>query len=80
MNKSNHFTGQPIFSQLIKLVSRHDVAQITRQHRSDRYYKKFTTWVHLVSMLYATLSKCQALRELTTGPRQVEPFGFGLQS
>lgn len=67
MNKSKNFIGQPIFSQLIKLIDRQEIARITRDHNSDHYYKKFKTWVHLVSMLYATLSKCQALRELTTG-------------
>lgn len=67
MNKSKNFIGQPIFSQLIKLLDRQEIASIVDDHQSDRYYKKFKTWVHLVSMLYATLSKCQALRELTTG-------------
>lgn len=67
MNKGKNFVGQPIFSQLIKLIDRNDIARIITEHQSDRYYKKYTTWVHLVSMLYATLSKCHALRELTTG-------------
>ena len=67
MNKSTNFTGQPIFSQVLKLVDRSEINRISRKHSSDRYYKKFTTWVHLVSMLYGTLSKCHAIRELTTG-------------
>lgn len=34
---------------------------------SDRYYKTFRTWDHLVGMLYATLSRCRTIRELSTG-------------
>ena len=67
MNKSKNFVGQPIFSQVIKLIDRQEIARISRKYKSDHYYKRFKTWVHLVSMLYATLSKCQTIRELTTG-------------
>jgi transposase len=67
MNKSNHFTGQPIFSQLIKLIPRQEVVHLARKHQSDRYYKKFKTYEHLVTMLYTILSKCSSLREVTTG-------------
>lgn len=67
MNKSKNFVGQPIFSQVIKLIDRQEIARISREYKSDHYYKRFKTWVHLVSMLYATLSKCQTIRELTTG-------------
>jgi len=67
MNKSKNFVGQPIFSQLIKLIDRREISKIVLESQSDRYYKKFTTWTHLVSMLYGVLSNCHALRELTTG-------------
>jgi len=67
MNKSNHFTGQPILSQLLKLVNRGQVAKIVDEKKSDRYYKKFKTWEHLVTMMYACLSNCRTLRELSTG-------------
>ena len=67
MNKSSHFVGQPILSQLLKLLDRSEVQRIAKGHNSDRYYKKFKTWDHLVSMLYATLSDSKTLRELSTG-------------
>ncbi len=67
MNKSTHFIGQPIFSQLLKLINRSKISSITDEHNSDRYYKSFKTWEHLVTMLYACLSNCKTLRELSTG-------------
>lgn len=67
MNKSNHFTGQPIFAQILKLISRQQVNQLAKAYQSDRYYKRFKTYDHLVTMLFAILSKCTSLREVTTG-------------
>ena len=67
MNKSTHFIGQPIFSQLLSLIDRQRINKIINVHKSDRYYKRFKTWEHLVTMLYATLSVSKTLRELTTG-------------
>lgn len=67
MNKSTFFTGQPIFSQLIKLIPKGEVERIARQAESNRYCKKFDTWHHLVTMLYSCYQHCTSLREITTG-------------
>lgn len=67
MNKSNFFTGQPIFCQLLGLLSKADISKIVREHKSDHYYKSFKTWNHLVTMLYGVYQNCTSLRELTTG-------------
>src|SRR5664279_706386 len=67
MNKSTFFSGQPVFSQLIKLIPDSLIGQISRRHNSDRYYKSFKTRDHLVSMLYACFHNCLSLREVITG-------------
>ena len=67
MSKDAHFTGQPIFSQLLSFLDRGKIARLTSQFQSDRYYKRFRTYHHLVTMLYATFHKCTSLREVTTG-------------
>lgn len=67
MSKSANFTGQPIFSQLLNLVERKDVYRIAKSEGTDRYYKKFKTYDHLVTMLYAIFHKCNSLREVVTG-------------
>src|SRR5436190_7700311 len=72
MNKSIHFTGQPTFSQLIKLIPKGIVSSAIRSHSADRYYKKFNTWHHLVTMLFACYGNCSSLREVVTGMRALE--------
>lgn len=67
MNKSTFFTGQPIFTQLIKLIPKVEVERIARQCASNRYCKKFDTWHHLITMLYSCYQHCTSLREITTG-------------
>lgn len=61
MNKSNHFFGQPIFSQLLSLIDRSLIKRIVAKHQADRYYKRLDTWQHLVSMLYGCISGATAL-------------------
>jgi hypothetical protein len=72
MNKSNHFSGQPTFNQLIRLIPKDLVSQSVKVHQSDRYYKKFNTWHHLVTMLFSCFGNCSSLREVVTGMRALE--------
>lgn len=67
MNKSTFFTGQPIFSQIIDLLSISRINRIARQHRTDRYCKKFQTYDHLIVMLYTIFNRCTSIREVVTG-------------
>jgi len=67
MAKDRFFTGQPVFAQLLSLLDRQRIARLAHKFHSDRYYKRFRTYEHLVTMLYATFHKCTSLREVTTG-------------
>lgn len=67
MNKSKFFIGQPVFAQLLGLIPRKMVLQLAGQHRADRYCKRFSTYDHLVTMLYSIFNNCHSLREATTG-------------
>jgi len=66
MNKSKNFSGQPIIKQLLKFLSPEIITRTASKYNSDRYYKRFKTYDHLVTMLYATLSGVSSLRELST--------------
>jgi len=66
MNKSTHFSGTPIIKQILKFIPQVDINRTAEQYNSDRYYKKFKTYEHLVTMLFATMSGVSSLRELTT--------------
>ena len=67
MNKSNFFTGQPVFSQLLRLIPRVEVERIVRSFSGNHYCKKFDTWHHLITMLYSVFQHCTSLREIVTG-------------
>ncbi len=67
MPKSSYFTGQPIFSQLLKLIGKDQVQALARSQGTDRYCKSFYSYDHLVAMLYACFFEVTSLRELTTG-------------
>ncbi|HUS03160.1 MAG TPA: IS4 family transposase [Chitinophagaceae bacterium] len=67
MNKSTFFSGQPIFTQLLKFVSKDTVVRIAQQHNADRYSKRFNTYEHLVTLLYSIFNNCNSLREVATG-------------
>ena len=67
MGKPKHFTGQPIFNQLLSLIPRATINRLVRKYKADRYCKKFRCHDHLVTMLFGTLQQCSSLRELMTG-------------
>jgi len=67
MHKDDYFTGQPVFSQLLSFVNRREIYRIAKSQNSDKYYKKFKTYDHLVTMLYAIYQRCTSLREVTSG-------------
>ncbi len=67
MSKINHFTGQPIFNQLLSLIPRPIVNKLVRRYNANRYCKKFKCYDHLVTMLFGSLHQCSSLRELITG-------------
>lgn len=67
MSKSINFSGQPVFSQLFSFLPKEKIRQLAIEYRTDYYCKKFTTWNHLITMLFASLSKCRGLRELESG-------------
>ena len=67
MNKSNFFSGQLIFSQLLRLIPKDSLLRIAYDSRSDHYCKRFNTYEHLVTMLYSIFNNCNSIREVTTG-------------
>lgn len=67
MDKSKKFTGQPILSQILSCIPSETIKHSSRQHRSNRYYKRIPVRIHLVSLLYGVFSYCNGLRELCEG-------------
>jgi len=65
MNKSKNFSGQPIIKQVLNFIGTKDIHRTAKKHNSDRYTKKFTTYEHLVTMMFAVISGCSSLREVS---------------
>jgi len=64
MGKSTHFAGQPVYSQLLNLISKSRVLSISKNLGGEHYVKKFTAWEHLVFMIYSSLNRFDSLREI----------------
>ena len=65
MNKGSHFIGQPAYGQLINLLDRTEILEISRSNGGERYVKHFDVWHHLLIMLYAVIKRFDSLREIT---------------
>lgn len=66
MGKSTHFSGQPLYGQVINLLDRSKILKISRQLGGERYVKSFDAWQHTLTMLYAVILRFDSLREITT--------------
>ena len=67
MSKSTNFTGQPILSQLLMYIDKGNIRKIAAKHQADRYVKKFTTYNHLVVMLFIAFEGYHSIREAVLG-------------
>ena len=60
-------TNITLFSQIIKLVDRRKFDRLVKNHNSDKHQKGYTSWTHLVSMLFCQFAKSQSLRDISYG-------------
>ncbi|MCF6278790.1 MAG: IS4 family transposase [Flavobacteriaceae bacterium] len=67
MSKSTIFFGQPIFSQMLGLLNKNKIDKRTLEYKTDHYCKRFTTFQHLITIIYGVTSGCNSLRELCGG-------------
>lgn len=65
MGKSSHFSGQPLYGQVIKLLDKSKILEISREKGGEKYIKRFNAWIHLTVMLYAVIMRFDSLREIT---------------
>ena len=68
MGKSTHFSGQPVYNQVIKLLDKQKIKRISLETpRSEAYVKRLDGWIHLVIMLFGILKHFDSLREVEIG-------------
>ena len=66
-NTEVKLVGQPIFSQVLKLIDKWEFGKLVKEHKSDYYYKSFKSWDQLVTMLFGILSRCDSMSETCEG-------------
>lgn len=67
MGKNTNFNGQPIFNQLLMFIDKSEIRKIAKKHGSERYVKKFTTYNHLIVMLFVVFEGYHSIREVILG-------------
>lgn len=61
-----------MFSQILKLVSRYDFERLVKETGAERRSKGFSSWAHLVAMLFCQLGRAHSLREIEGGLKSCE--------
>lgn len=58
-----------LFSQIISKLDRNIFYKLVTKHQTDKHQKGFTSWTHLISMLFCQFAKSQSLRDISNGLR-----------
>jgi len=66
-DSKKNLIGQPIFKQILNLIPRSVVETTVFRHQSDRYYKSFSTWDELITLLFGVFERCDSAREVCDG-------------
>lgn len=56
-----------LFSQIVSMFNREEFCGLVQKHKSEYYSKGFTSWEHVVSMLFCQLAQAKSLREICGG-------------
>ena len=67
MGKDTNFIGQPIFGQLLNFLDKGHIKRVSRELEADKYVKKFTSYKHVVVMLFAVFEGYQSIRDTVLG-------------
>lgn len=54
-----------MYGQLINLLDKEKILELSRSKGGERYIKHFDAWTHLVTMLYAVIMRHDSLREIS---------------
>lgn len=58
-----------LFAQILGKLDRRIFNKLVRQHQSDKHSKGFSSWDHLVSMLFCQFANSSSLRDISNGIR-----------
>jgi len=58
-----------LFSQIISKLDRLSFNKLVKTRQTDKHQKGYTSWTHLVSMLFCQFAKSQSVRDISNGLR-----------
>ena len=67
MSKDTNFSGQPVYSQILKYIDKNSIKQIARQGKYNHYVKQLDSYTHLVTFLFAVIERYDSIREIILG-------------
>jgi len=56
-----------LFGQILGIIPRVDFQRLVRDAGADRYSKRFSSWDHLVALLFCQFAQSKSLREISHG-------------
>ncbi len=62
-------TNITLFSQIISKLDRFSFNKLVSARHTDKHQKGYTSWTHLVAMLFCQFAKSQSLRDISNGLR-----------
>lgn len=62
-------TNITLFSQIISKLDRSRFKKLSLMKQTDKHNKGYTSWTHLVSMLFCQFAKSQSVRDISNGLR-----------
>ncbi len=58
-----------LFSQIISRLDRSRFSRLVAIRRTDKHQKGYSSWTHLVAMLFCQFAKSQSVRDISNGLR-----------
>jgi hypothetical protein len=62
-------TNLTLFSQIISKLDRLNFAKLVKEKETDKHHKSYSSWTHLVAMLFCQFAKSQSVRDISNGLR-----------
>jgi hypothetical protein len=62
-------TNLNLFSQIVSKLDRTSFKKLVKEKKTDKHHKGYSSWSHLVSMLFCQFAKSQSVRDISNGLR-----------
>jgi len=67
-----NLVGQPIFKQIIDFLPKEKFDTLVKKLGTDKYYKTFSSWKQLITMLFGVFNRCDSMTEVCDGMKTLQ--------